>query len=136
MHIGQVLINVEELYITGKKGMVDVDFDSKFISRLRNFLLGFKKLITVRIVVPVEITNFLDFLHAIANFKDVKFSLNVTIVHDHLERKYVKGVFEKGFKIVKNTFPNESTELLIGNVQYEFYIEKKYNKKPVFHACH
>ena len=130
MHIGQVLINVEELYITGKKGMLDVNFDSEFISRLRNFLLGFKKLTTVWIVVPVEITNFLDFLHAIANFKDVKFSLNVTIVHDHLERKYVKGVFEKGFKIVENTFPNESTELLIGNVQYEFYIEKKYNKKP------
>ena len=134
MNIAQVLINVEELYITGKKGMLDVDFDLEFISRLRNFLLGFKKLTTVWIVVPVEITDFLDFLHAIANFKDVKFSLNVTIVHDHLERKYVEGVFEKGFKIIKNSFPNESTELLIGNVQYEFYIEKKYKKNPLFHA--
>ena len=134
LEIGRVLINVDELYITGKKGMLDVDFDSEFISRLRNFLLGFKKLTIVWIVVPVELTNFLDFLHAIANFKDVKFHLNVTIVHDHLERKYVKGVFEEGFKIVKNTFPNESTELLIGNVQYEFYIEKKFKEKPVFHA--
>jgi hypothetical protein len=131
MHIGQVLINVEELYIMGKKGMLDVEFDSEFISRLRNFLLGFKKLTTVRIVVPVDITDFLDFLQAIANLKDVKFSLNICIVHDHLERKHVRGVFEEGFKIVKNTFPNESTELRIGDVQYEYIeIEKKYNKNP------
>ena len=75
MHIGKALINVEELHITGKKGMFDVEFDSEFISRLRNFLLGFKKLKEVLIVVPVDITDFLDFLQAIANLKDVELSL-------------------------------------------------------------
>ena len=140
LHIGQVLINVEELFITGKKGMFDVEFDyvefdSEFISRLQKFLLGFKKLTMVRIVVPVDITDFLDFLQVIANLKDVKFSLTISIVHDHLERKYVKGVFEEGFKIIKNTFPNESTSLLISDVQYEdIDIEKKYNKKPKLNA--
>ena len=135
MQLGQDLINIEELYITGKKGMLDVEFDSEIISRLRNFLVGFKKLTKVWIVVPIDITDFLDFLHAIANIKDVKIWLNVKIVHEDLERKYVKGVFEEGFKIVKNTFAIESTDLLIGNLQYEFSIKKKYNEEPTLHPC-
>ena len=136
MQIGRSLINVDELYITGKKGMLDVEFDSDIISRLQNFLLEFIKLTKVWIVVPVDITDFLNFLYAIADIKYVKFWITVTIVHDHLERKYVKQVFREGFKIVKYTFPKESTELRIGDVQYKFGIEKKFNKKPKFDACH
>ena len=107
-----------------------VEFDSEFISRLQKFLLGFKKLTMVRIVVPVDITDFLDFLHAIANVKDLKFWLNVCIVHDHLERKYVKKVFKEGFKIVMNTFPIELTDIHIGDVEYRFNIEKECYKEP------
>ena len=134
MQIGQVLVNVEELYITGKRGTANAKFDSEFISSLQNFLLGFKKLTEVLIVVQVDLTDFFEFLPAIANLKNVKCSLNVCTVHDHLERKYVERIFEEGFKIVENTFPIESTELCISNVQYEFSIEKEYNKKPTFHV--
>ena len=131
MQIGQVLVNVEELYITGKRGPTrDAKFESLFILNLENFLLGFKKLKEVFIVVLVDMTDFLKFLRAIANLKNVKCWLNVCTVHDHMERKYVERVFEEGFKIVENTFPIESTELCISNVQYEFSIEKEYNKKP------
>ena len=130
LFIGQVLVSVEEIYITGKKRMLDVKFDSEFILTLQDFLLGFKKLTKVRIVVPVDITDFLDFLHAVANVKDVKFWLNVCIVHNHLERKYVKKVFKEGFKIIVNTFPSESTDIHIGDVEYQFRIEKECYKVP------
>ena len=130
MEIGQVLINVEEIYITGEKGMLNAKFDSEFILSLQNFLFGFKKLTKVWIEVTVDITDFFKFLRAIANIKCVKVLLNVGIVHGHLEKKYVKGVFEEGFRIVENTFPIESTVVCISNVQYEFSIEKEYNKKP------
>ena len=66
----------------------------------------------------------------IANLKNVKCYLNVCTVHDNLEKKYVKKVFEEGFKIVENTFQIESTDVGISNCQYEFSIEKEYNKKP------
>ena len=130
MEIGQVLINVEELYITGKNGMLDAKFDSEFILSLQNFLFGFKKLKKVWIEVTVDITDFFKFLRAIANIKCVKVLLNVGIVHGHLEKKYVKGVFEEGFRIVENTFPIESTDVGISDVQYKFYIDKVYKKEP------
>ena len=47
MQIGKVLIKVEKLYITGKRGMFDAKFDSEFISSLPNFILGFRKLTQV-----------------------------------------------------------------------------------------
>ena len=135
MQIGQVLVNVEELYITGKRGPTrDAKFESLFISSLGNLLLGFKKLKEVLIVVSVDMTDFLKFLNAIANLKNVKCWLNVCTVHGHLEKRYVERVFKKGFKIVENTFPIESTDVCISNGQYEFSIEKEYNKKPTFHA--
>merc|ERR1712051_677160 len=84
--------------------------DSELIMSLRNFILGLKKLKIVSIEVEVDITDFLEFLHSIANIKDVKFWLNVCIVHDDMEEKYVEGVFEEAFKIVDKTFPIESTE--------------------------
>ena len=128
--IGQVLINVEEIYITGKKGKLDVKFDSELILGLQNFVIGFKKLTKIRIVVSVDITDFLGFLRAIANVKKIKFLLNVCILHHHLERKYVKKVFRKGFKIVVNSFPIESTDIHIGDVEYQFHIEKECFKEP------
>ena len=130
MEIGQVLINVEELYITGKNGMPNAKFDSEFILSLQNFLFGFKKLTEVWIEVTVDITDCLKFLRAIANIKCVKVLLNVVIVHGHLEKKYVKGVFEEGFRIVEKTFPIESTNVGISDVQYKFFIDKKYKKEP------
>ena len=134
MQIGQVLVNVEELYITGKRGPTrDAKFESLFISSLGNLLLGFKKLKEVLIVVSVDMTDFLKFLNAIANLKNVKCWLNVCTVHGHLEKRYVERVFKKGFKIVENTFPIESTDVGISDNQYEFGIEKEYNKKPTFH---
>ena len=133
MQIGQVLVNVEELYITGKRGTANAKFDSEFISSLQNFLLGFKKLTEVLIVVQVDLTDFFEFLRTIANLRNVKCSLNVCTHHDLLERKYVERIFEEGFKIVENTFPIESTDLCISNCQYEFSIEKEYNKKPTLH---
>ena len=135
MQIGQVLVNVEELYITGKRGATrDAKFESLFISSLENVLLGFKKLKEVFIVVLVDMTDFLKFLRAIANLKNVKCRLNVCTVHGHLEKRYVERVFKKGFKVVENTFPIESTDVCISDVQYEFSIEKEYNKIPTFHA--
>ena len=135
MQIGQVLVNVEELYITGKRGPTrDAKFESLFILNLENFLLGFKKLKEVFIVVLVDMTDFLKFLRAIANLKNVKCWLNVCTVHGHLEKRYVERIFKKGFKIVENTFPIESTDVCISDVQYECIIEKEYNKKTTFHA--
>ena len=135
MQIGQVLVNVEELYITGKRGPTrDAKFESLFISSLENFLLGFKKLKEVFIEVLVDMTDLLKFLRAIANLKNVKCWLNVCTVHGHLEKRYVERVFKKGLKIVENTFPIESTDFCISDVQYEFSIEKEYNKKATFRA--
>ena len=135
MQIGQVLVNVEELYITGKRGPTrEAKFESLFISSLENFLLGFKKLKEVFIEVLVDMTDLLKFLRAIANLKNVKCWLNVCTVHGHLEKRYVERVFKKGLKIVENTFPIESTDFCISDVQYEFSIEKEYNKKTTFHA--
>ena len=130
MKNGQFLINVEEMYICPKEGPVGVKLDSEFILGFRNFILGMKSLTEVTIEVDVGITDFLDFLHAIANVKDVKFWLNVCILHDHLEKDYVKGVFEDGFKIVAKTFPIESTDVGISDAEYEFKIDKKYHKEP------
>ena len=136
MQIGQVLPNVEELYITGKSGTTaDAKFDSDIISSLQNFLLGFKKLTEVSIVVLVDITDFAKFLPAIANLKNVKCYLNVCLVHGYCERKFVKKVFKEGFKFVKNAFSIESTDVCISDVQYEFSIEKDYNKKPILDFC-
>ena len=135
MQIGQVLVNVEELYITGKRGTTrDAKFESLFILNLENFLIGFKKLKEVFIVVLVDMTDFLKFLRAIANLKNVKCWLNVCTVHGHLEKRYVERVYKKGLKIVENTFPIESTDFCISDVQYEFSIEKEYNKKATFIA--
>ena len=135
MQIGQVLVNVEELYITGKRGTTrDAKFESLFILNLENFLLGFKKLKEVFIVVLVDMTDFLKFLRAIANLKNVKCWLNVCTVHGHLEKRYVERVYKKGLKIVENTFPIESTDFCISDNQYEFSIEKEYNKKATFIA--
>ena len=135
MQIGQVLVNVEELYITGKRGTTrDAKFESLFILNLENFLIGFKKLKEVFIVVLVDMTDFLKFLRAIANLKNVKCWLNVCTVHGNLEKRYVERVYKKGLKIVENTFPIESTDFCISDVQYEFSIEKEYNKKATFRA--
>ena len=130
MEIGQVLINVEEIYITGKKGMHISKLDSVFILSLQNFLFGFKKLTEVWIEFTVDITDFLKLLRAIANIKYVKVLLNVCLDHGHLGKKYVKGVFEEGFRIVENTFPIESTDVGISDVQYNFYIDKEFKKEP------
>ena len=42
--IGQVLKNVEDLDISGKKGMAGVKLDSKFTLSFKTFILGFKKI--------------------------------------------------------------------------------------------
>ena len=70
----------------------------------------------------------------LSNLKNVKCWLNVCTVHGHLEKRYVERFFKKGLKIVENTFPIESTDFCISDVQYEFSIEKEYNKKATFHA--
>ena len=129
--IGQVLINVEDLDISGKRGMAGVKLDSKFILSFKTFILGFKKLTKVWIEVEVDIYDFLDFLHSIANVRDVQFRLNVCVVHDSLEEEYVKGVFVEGFKIVeKFQFLNfESTDIIIRDNQYDFKIDKELNKE-------
>ena len=131
MNNGQFLTNVEELYITGVGGMASVKLDSEFILSLRNFILGMKTLTQVWIEIDVGITDFLDFLQAIANVKDVKFFLNVCIVHAHLEEEYVKGVFEDGFEMISKTFPIESTDVGICDCLYSFRIAKKYYREPV-----
>ena len=128
VQIGQVLMNVEHLYIYG---LYTTPIDSKLILNLRNFILGFKKLAIVWIEAGVDRTNFLDFLRSIANVKNVKFYLNVCIIHDRMEKKDVEGVFEEGFKIVKENFPIESTNVGISDIEYDdFKIDKKYNKEP------
>ena len=128
VQIGQVLLNVEHLYISG---LYSQPIDSELILNLRNFILGFKKLTIVWIEAGVDITKFLDFLRSIANIKIVKFYLNVCIVHGHMEKKEVERVFEEGFKIVKETFPIESTNVGIGDIAYDdLRIAKKYNKEP------
>ena len=133
VQMGQGLINVEDLYISAKNGMAGNKIDSELIMSLRNFILGLKKLKEVKVEVEVDITDFLDFLHSIANIKDVKFWLNVCIVHDDMEEKNVEGVFEEAFKIVDETFPIESTDVGIGDIQYDFKIDKKYNQEPELH---
>jgi len=130
VQMGQGLINVEDLYICTKNGMAGNKIDSELIRSLRNFFLGLKKLKIVLVEVEVDIADFLDFVHSIASIKDVKFSLNVCIVHDDMQEKYVEGVFEEAFKIVDETFPIESTNVAIGDDQYDFTISKKYNQEP------
>ena len=131
VQIGKLLMNVEELFITEKNSRVGVKLDSEFIVGLKRFILGFKNLAEVLIVLEVDITDFLDLLRSIASVKGVKFWLHVCIGHNHMEEKYVEGVFEEGFKIVENTFPIESTDVSICDSQYDFKIDKRYNNKPV-----
>ena len=88
IQMGQGLINVEVLHIKDSRGMIGNKIDSELIMSLRNFILGLKKLRIVWIEVEVDITDFLDFLRSISNIKDVKFWLNVGIVHDDMEEKY------------------------------------------------
>ena len=133
VQIGKLLMNVEELYITEKNSMVGVKLDSEFILGLKSFILRFKNLTEVLIVLGVNITDFLDLLQSIASVKGVKFSLYVCIGHNHMEENYVEGVFEEGFKIVENTFPIESTDVSICDSQYDFKIDKRYNNKPVLY---
>ena len=133
VQVGQGLVNVEDICISGKNGQAGSKLDSELIMSLRNFILGLKKLKKVSFELEVDITDFLDFLHSIASIKDVEFWLNVCIVHDHLEEKYVEGVFEEAFKIVEETFPIESTDVGIGDIQYDFKIDKKYNQQPELH---
>ena len=133
IQMGQGLINVEVLHIKDSRGMIGNRIDSELIMSLRKFILGLKKLKKVSLQVEFDITDFLDFLHSIANIKDVKFWLNVEIVHDDMEEKHVEGVFEEAFKIVDETFPIESTYVGIGDIQYDFEIDKKYNQEPELH---
>ena len=133
VQMGQGLTNVEVLHISDSRGMIGNKIDSELIMSLRKFILGLKKLKKVSLQVEVDITDFLDFLHSIANIKDVKFWLTVEILHDDMEEKYVEGVFEEAFKIVDETFPIESTSVGIGDIQYDFTIGKKYNQEPKLH---
>ena len=136
MQIRKRLRNLEKLYITGKSGMFDVKFDSEFISSLPTLILGFRKLTQVWISVSVDITDFFDLLHAIANIKDVKCWLNACIDHNYFGKRYVKGFFEEGFKIVEKTFPMESTtDVHIFDCRYYFRIDKNYNKEPLLNVC-
>ena len=131
VHIGNILMNVEELFITDKRGPSFVIFNSEFISGFQNFILGFKKLKTVSILVIVNITDFLDLLQSVGSLKGLKIWLRVCTVHDHLEEKYVREVFEEGFKIVEKTFPIESTDVGIWDSEYNFKIDKNYHREPV-----
>ena len=85
----------------------------------------------VWIEVEVDIHDFLNFLHSIANVKDVQFRLNVFVVHNSLEEEYVKVVFMEGFKIVETfQFLNfESTDIIISDYQHDFKIDKELNKE-------
>ena len=131
VQIGNVLMNVEELFITEKRGLRDgKTFASEFILGLQNFILGFKKLTTVLIHVSVNITDFLDFLQSVASVKSSIVWLRVCTVHDHLEEKYVGGVFEEGFKIVEKTFALESTDVGIYDSRYNFRIDKDFYYEP------
>ena len=129
----QGLINVEDLSIHDTRGMIGNKIDSELIMSLRNFILGLKKLKKVSLEVEVDLTDLLDFLHSIANIKDVKVWLLIEILHDNMEEKFVEGVFEEAFKIVDKTFPIKSTCISIGDVQYDFKIGKKYNQEPKLH---
>ena len=131
VQIGNVLMNVEELFITDKSGPSYVIFNSEFILGFQNFIFGFKKLKTVSILVIVNITDFLDLLLSVASLKGLKIWLRVCIVHDHLEERYVQGVFEEGFKIIEKTYSIESTHVGISDSQYYFKIEKNFYNKPV-----
>ena len=136
MRIRKRLRNMEKLYITGKRGMIDAKFDSEFISSLPTFILGFSKLTQVWISVNVDITDFNDLLYAIANIKDVKCWLNVCIVHNYFGLEWIiKGFFEEGFKIVEKTFPTESTYVHIFDCRYHFRIDKNYNREPLLNVC-
>ena len=129
----KVLMNVESLRISGKRGMVVDKLDSELFSNLQSFILGLKKLTKVDIEVKVDITDFLEFLHSFANTKDVQqFWLTVHVVHDHFdfEIEYVEGVFKEALKLVENSFSNESTSLAIVDYQYDFKLIKKFNEEP------
>ena len=132
VQIGNVLMNVEELFITEKRGLTDgIKFDSEFILGLRNLISGFKNLTTVSIHVSVNITDFLDLLQSVASVTHLLVKLRVCIVHYHLEEKYVREVFEEGFKIVEKKFPIESTDVGIWDSEYNFKIDKNYHREPV-----
>ena len=133
IQMGQGLINVEVLHIKDSRGMIGNRIDSELIMSLRNFILGLKKLKKVSLQVEVDITDFFDLLHSIANIKGVEFWLTIEILHDDMEEKFIEGVFEEAFKIVDETFPIESTNVSIGDEQYDFTICKKYNKEPKLH---
>ena len=133
VQMGQGLMNVEVLHINDSRGMIGNKIDSELIMSLRKFILGLKKLKKVSLQVEVDITDFLDFLQSIANIKDVKFWLTVEILHDDMKEKFVEGVFEEAFKIIDETFPIESTNVAIGDDQYDFTISKKYNQEPKLH---
>ena len=131
VQIGNVLMNVEELLITEKRGLRDgIKFDSKFIFGLQNLILGFKKLTTVLIHASVHITDFLDLLLSVASVKGSIVWLRMCTVHDDLEEKYVGGVFEEGFKIVEKTFAFESTDVSIYDSRYNFRIDKNFYYEP------
>ena len=133
----KVLMNVESLCISGKRGMVVDKLDSELFSNLQSFILGLKKLTKIAIDVKVDITDFLEFLHLFANVKDVKqFMLTVHIVPDHFdfEIDYVEGVFKEALKMVENSFSNESTSLAIVDYQYDFKLSKKFNEEPKFYG--
>ena len=135
VQIGQVLKNVEELYITEKvRAFKGLNLDTEFILGFKSFFLGFKKLTKVKVHVTVDINIFLDLLKSIASIKGIKFRLNVFTDHGILEEKYVEGVYEEGFKIVEKTFSIKSTAVMICDSQYCFAIEKKYNKEPVLYG--
>ena len=133
VQIGKVLMNVEELIITEKRGITDgFKLDSGFILGLKTFILGFKKLSEVLMhLISVDITDILDLLQSIASVKGIKCRLEVCMGHDHLEKKYVEGVFEEGFKIVEKSFPIELTYVRVCDSQYDFKIDKKYNEEPM-----
>ena len=75
VQIGKCLMNVEELFITEKNSLVGVKLNSEFIVGLKSFILEFKNLAEVLIVLEVAITDFLDLLRSIASVKGVKFWL-------------------------------------------------------------
>ena len=132
MQIGEALMNVEELFITEKRGLRDgIKFDSEFILGLKKIILGFKKLTKISILASVDIVDCLDLVESIVSVKGLIVWLRVCTVHDHLEEKIVQDVFEEGFKIVEKTFPIESTDVGIYDCNYKFRIDKKYYNEPV-----
>ena len=132
VQIGEVLMNVEELFITEKRGLRDgIKFDSEFILGLKKLILGFKKLTKILIHANVDVIDCLDLVESVASVKGLIVWLRVCTVHDNLEEKLVRGVFEEGFKIVEKTFAIESTDVGIYDSHYNFRIDKKYYKEPV-----